>query len=142
MNNLLSYCGLVDVRISASEKDLPVASTFSLNLVNLAGFKNHSRININLLSNLHQFENLSNSNNSNGAELSELPTAYDYVRLGHPLSCVLEWIVAKQRHLAPENVISFSSKTIPVLSILRKNLFEKKKTQILYSGELPGQFGY
>ena len=23
-NNLLSYCGLVDVRISASEKDLPV----------------------------------------------------------------------------------------------------------------------
>ena len=100
------------------------------------------RVHINLLSNLQQFENLSNSNNSNGAELSELPTAYDYVRLGHPLSCVLEWIVAKQRHLAPENVISFSSKTIPVLSILRKNLFDKKKTQILYSGELPGQFGY
>ena len=24
MNNLLSYCGLVDTRISASEKDLPV----------------------------------------------------------------------------------------------------------------------
>ena len=24
MNNLLSYCGLVDARISASEKDLPV----------------------------------------------------------------------------------------------------------------------
>ena len=24
MNNLLSYCGLVEVRISASEKDLPV----------------------------------------------------------------------------------------------------------------------
>jgi len=89
---------------------------------------------------LDRFENLSNSNNSNGAKLSELPTAYDYVRLGHPLSCVLEWIVAKQRHLAPENVISFSSKTIPVLSILRKNLFDKKKTQILYSGELPECF--
>ena len=27
MNNLLSYCGLVDARISASEKDLPVLST-------------------------------------------------------------------------------------------------------------------
>ena len=26
MNNLLSYCGLVDARISASEKDLPVKS--------------------------------------------------------------------------------------------------------------------
>ena len=24
MNNLLSYCGLVDARISASEKDLPI----------------------------------------------------------------------------------------------------------------------
>ena len=24
MNNLLSYCGLVDTRTSASEKDLPV----------------------------------------------------------------------------------------------------------------------
>jgi hypothetical protein len=24
MNNLLSYCGLVDARISVSEKDLPV----------------------------------------------------------------------------------------------------------------------
>ena len=24
MNNLLSYCGLVEVRINASEKDLPV----------------------------------------------------------------------------------------------------------------------
>ena len=27
MNNLLSYCGLVDARISASEKDLPVQDT-------------------------------------------------------------------------------------------------------------------
>ena len=25
MNNLLSYCGLVDARIRASEKDLPVS---------------------------------------------------------------------------------------------------------------------
>ena len=28
MNNLLSYCGLVDTRISASEKDLPVCYIF------------------------------------------------------------------------------------------------------------------
>ena len=27
MNNVLSYCGLVDARISASEKDLPVSLT-------------------------------------------------------------------------------------------------------------------
>ena len=29
MNNLLSYCGLVDARISASEKDLPVTDSLS-----------------------------------------------------------------------------------------------------------------
>ena len=28
MDNLLSYCGLVDARISASEKDLPVFESF------------------------------------------------------------------------------------------------------------------
>ena len=28
MNNLLSYCGLTDARMRASEKDLPVLSTF------------------------------------------------------------------------------------------------------------------
>ena len=27
MNNLLSYCGIVDARISVSEKDLPVHNT-------------------------------------------------------------------------------------------------------------------
>ena len=29
MNNLLSYCGLVDARISASEKDLPVSTLYA-----------------------------------------------------------------------------------------------------------------
>ena len=28
MNNFLSYCGLVDVRINASDKDLPVKQSF------------------------------------------------------------------------------------------------------------------
>ena len=28
MNNLLSYCGLVDLRINASDKDLPVYIIF------------------------------------------------------------------------------------------------------------------
>ena len=28
MNNLLSYCGLVDMRINASDKDLPVHTCF------------------------------------------------------------------------------------------------------------------
>ena len=30
MNNLLSYCGLVDARISASDKDLPVQKSKSV----------------------------------------------------------------------------------------------------------------
>ena len=89
---------------------------------------------------LDQFEILYNDNNSESSALNELPTAYDYIRLGHPLSCLLEWIVANLNNLNQKNVISFSSKTIPVLAILRKNLFDNKNTQIVYSGELPHSF--
>ena len=56
----------------------------------------------------------------------------------HPLSCVLEWVIARLNSLDPNNIISFSSKTIPVLAILRANLLEGKETLITYSGELPG----
>lgn len=89
---------------------------------------------------LEQFELLFNGNDSQSSSLSELPTAYDYIRLGHPLSCVLEWVIAKLNHLQAENVISFSSKTIPVLAVLRKNLLADKNTQIVYTGELPHSF--
>jgi hypothetical protein len=53
-------------------------------------------------------------------ELDRLPTAYDYIRLGHPLSCVLEWAIAKSSALNPEDVICFSSQTIAIMAILRK----------------------
>ena len=86
---------------------------------------------------LEQFENLFNDNNSESSALSELPTAYDYIRLGHPLSCVLEWAIANLHNLNADNVISFSSQTTPVLAILRKNLLDNKNTQIVYTGELP-----
>ena len=89
---------------------------------------------------LDQFEILFHDNNSDASSLKALPTAYDYIRLGHPLSCILEWTIAKLSHLHPENVISFSSKTVPVLAILRTNLLENKNTQILYSGVLPDYF--
>ena len=39
---------------------------------------------------LEYFETLFNDNNWTSTALQELPTAYDYIRLGHPLSCVLE----------------------------------------------------
>lgn len=89
---------------------------------------------------LEQFEILFNDNNSDSGALNELPTAYDYIRLGHPLSCILEWTMASLHHVKAKNVISFSSKTVPVLAILRKNLLTKKKTRITYTGELPGFF--
>ena len=69
-----------------------------------------------------------------------MPTAYDYIRLGHPLSCVLEWGIANLNKLKANNVISFSSKTVPVLAVLRKNLLENKNTQISYTGSLPSCF--
>ena len=89
---------------------------------------------------LKQFEVLFNEKNSEASSLNELPTAYDYIRLGHPLSCILEWVIAHLKKLKPNNVISFSSKTVPILAILRKNLFANKNTQIIYTGELPNSF--
>ena len=87
---------------------------------------------------LEHFEHLFNDLNSGTSALNALPTAFDYIRLGHPLSCVLEWVIARLNSLDPNNIISFSSKTIPVLAILRANLLEGKDTLITYSGELPG----
>lgn len=89
---------------------------------------------------LEQFENLFNTNNATSSALNELPTAYDYIRLGHPLSCVLEWAIAKSNNLKPESVISFSSQTMPVLAILRKNLLANKNTQLVYTSKLPDFF--
>ncbi|AFM04790.1 cystathionine beta-lyase/cystathionine gamma-synthase [Bernardetia litoralis DSM 6794] len=89
---------------------------------------------------LEQFEILFETNNAEKSALSELPTAYDYIRLGHPLSSVLEWAIAKLHHLKSENIISFSSATTPILAVLRKNLLTNKATQIVYSDELPAFF--
>ncbi len=89
---------------------------------------------------LDQFERLFSANNATTDALKELRTAYDYIRLGHPLSCVLEWAIAKLHNIKTENVISFSSKTTPILAVLRKNLLEKQRTQIAYVGKLPAHF--
>ena len=89
---------------------------------------------------LDQFESLYQSNNFTAAALYDLPTAYDYIRLGHPLSSILEWIVAKNASLHPQNIISFSSKVTPLLAILRKNLQDKKKTTIYYTSGFSASF--
>ena len=87
---------------------------------------------------LAEFEILFKDNNFDSTALNKLCTAYDYIRLGHPLSCILEWLIAKSNKLEAENVISFSSRVTPILAVLRKNLLTKKDTTIYYKGELPG----
>ena len=93
---------------------------------------------------LEQFETLLNDNDSASIKLeealNELPTAYDYIRLGHPLSCVLEWAIANLNNLNAKNVISFSSRMTPILAVLRKNLLDNKNTQIAHIGKLPDFF--
>ncbi len=89
---------------------------------------------------LEHFENLFLANDFSTQTLNQLPTAYDYIRLGHPLSCVLEWTIAKLNDVKPENSISFQSDTVPVLAILRKNVLANVKTKIVYTGEIPAVF--
>lgn len=86
---------------------------------------------------LEHFEALINDSNYERSALDNLPTAFDYIRLGHPLSCLLEWSIGRRYNLKAENIISFSSKTIPVMAILRENLLNNKNTQINYIGEVP-----
>lgn len=91
---------------------------------------------------LQEFEGLYNNGNSEVSALAALPTAFDYIRLGHPLSTVLEWGIARFNGLNADNVIAFSSKVTPVLAVLRKNHFDNRKTRISYAGELPGCFDF
>jgi len=89
---------------------------------------------------LEQFEVLFRSGNAKEEDLGELPTAFDYIRLGHPLSCILEWAIAELNDISPERVISFSSQTMPILAVLRKNLLDGKNTRIFHTKELPESF--
>ena len=82
---------------------------------------------------LKEFKGLFDLGISDTKSLSSLPTAFDYIRLGHPLSCVLEWMIASSYNVPPSHVISFDSKSMPVLSILRRNALLNKKTRILYN---------
>lgn len=89
---------------------------------------------------LEQFELLFKEHKSGTTALAALPTAYDYIRLGHPLSSVLEWAIAELNGLPAKSVVSFSSRTMPILAILRKNHLDKKNTRIVHTDELPATF--
>lgn len=64
--------------------------------------------------------------------LNQLPTAFDYIRLGHQLSCLLEWILGETNGVAPEQVITFDSSTMPLQSVMRADASQSKKTHIYY----------
>ncbi|MGB3591932.1 MAG: PLP-dependent transferase [Nonlabens sp.] len=74
------------------------------------------------------------------ADLEALPTAYDYIRLGHPLSSILEWAIGKRNSLPANNVIAFDSNTMPLMAVLRHNLNKSKPTKIIVNGQLPENF--
>lgn len=86
---------------------------------------------------LDELNKLYEAGDTSAKSLAALPTAYDYIRLGHPLSSVLEWAIATTLNIPPTRVISFDSKVAPVLAILRKNLLEGKDTRIIYSSDRP-----
>lgn len=83
------------------------------------------------------FAQLAEQENASSDKLASLPTAYDYIRLGHPLSCVLEWATAQINDVLANQVISFSSSTIGIQAILRSNKIRDIQTRILYIGKLP-----
>ena len=83
------------------------------------------------------FAQLAAQANASADKLAELPTAYDYIRLGHPLSCVLEWATAQINQVQANQVISFSSTTIGIQAILRSNKIRGIQTRILHTGDLP-----
>lgn len=89
---------------------------------------------------LEGFDQLFQENKSDLNLLEQLPTAYDYIRLGHPLSSILEWSIAKLNHSEPERIISFSSTTMPIMAVLRYNLLSGIKTRIVYNNDLPTSF--
>lgn len=75
---------------------------------------------------------------ANTTELDELPTAYDYIRLGHQLSSLLEWVLAEINQVPDEQVITFASKTMPLLALLRHNTIHNKNTYIYWTGQGSG----
>ena len=87
---------------------------------------------------LDELKKLVAAGKANTSQLDGLPTAYDYIRLGHQLSSVLEWVLAEINQVPDDQVISFASKTMPLLALLRHNTISNKNTYIYWTGEGSG----
>ncbi len=84
---------------------------------------------------LSELKNMLENGKYSTQDLDQLPTAYDYIRLGHQLSSVLEWVLAEVNDVNEDQVITFASQTMPILSILRKNLMLNQMTHIYYDAD-------
>jgi len=84
---------------------------------------------------LSQFQDLLLSGSYSTEALDSLPTAYDYIRLGHQLSSVLEWVLAKLNQAPSDQVITFASSTMPILAILRRDALNQTTTHIYHDLE-------
>ncbi len=84
---------------------------------------------------LNELKKLIKAGKIDAENLEQLPTAYDYIRLGHQLSSVLEWVLSEINQVTEDQVITFASKTMPILAILRHNAINNKPTYIYYDGE-------
>ncbi len=84
---------------------------------------------------LDKLKTLVKAGDVNFESLKQLPTAYDYIRLGHQLSSLLEWVLAEINQVDQDRVIAFASKTMPILALLRSNTLNNKATHIYYDGE-------
>lgn len=91
---------------------------------------------------LSELEGLYQSGAASSEQLAALPTAYDYIRLGHPLSSVLEWALAKHLGLNAAQVIAFDSRSMSLLAILRHNALQGRKTRIYYQAQLPNYLDF
>lgn len=65
-------------------------------------------------------------------DFKDLPTAYDYIRLGHQLSCLAEYYLGKHLALPAERVITFCSKTMSLLAFFRYARQNKKNVIVYY----------
>jgi cystathionine beta-lyase/cystathionine gamma-synthase len=81
---------------------------------------------------LTELKKLLLSGDYSSKNLELLPTAYDYIRLGHQLSSLLEWVLAEINNVSDDQVITFASNTMPILAILRKNALSGQSSYIYY----------
>ncbi len=89
---------------------------------------------------LEKFQELVDKGDATTKSLEQLPTAYDYIRLGHPLSSILEWSIGGIYGCQANNVISFASNTMPLMAVFRKAMLEREKIVVCHDAPLPANF--